>query len=100
MKGLSRFVDQLIVIMKEEDKLVIVAIGKLKLNKNSGFVINDGLNNHYFSSRFLKTRWKPHDYKLLPRNFLTLKKGYDTTKPPGNDGFKKRTRIKQTAKLK
>lgn len=100
MKGLSRLVDQFIVIIKEEEKLVIVAIGKLKWGKNCGFIINDGLDNHYFSSRFLKTRWKQHNYKRLPRNFLTLKKGCDTTKPPGRGGFEKRIRIKQTAKLK
>lgn len=100
MKGLSRFVDKLIVIIKEEEKLVIVAIGKLKWGKNSGFVINDGLNNHYFSSRFLKKRWRQHNYKLFSRNFLILKKGYDTTKPPGSGGFEKRIRIKPLAKLK
>lgn len=102
MRGLSRLIGQLIVIMKEEGKLEIVIIGKLEIGRNGGFVIKDVLGKpaHYFSSRFLKKRWKQHNYKLLPRNFLTLKKGCDTTKPPGSGGFEKRIRTKQLAKLK
>lgn len=114
MKRLNRFVGKEIVIIKEASGLsktltkieafpIVLIVGKLERNYHCGFYVQDvvGKSTYYFASSWLKARFKPHD-KSLPRNFLTLKKGYEyvATKPPGSDGFEKRIRVKTFANLK